>query len=496
MPRRGLAHTLVFSNLAQYLVTAARGNSEGLMLPLSNDNSATVQAIFKAEAQEPIAITCLDKPAGPIDATLCNYETVESANNELHDHLSYLLRLPFFKFLQIDLYRGCPFWEDDATCTESTCSIPNVDESEIPEEWRMDALSKVNPVANTYHELGGCYYRDSDFCILEDPQLGDFYDLTTIPERYTGYTGNGPRQIWRAIYEENCFNPRSTTVGILPQKAESDQTCLEEQVYNKIISGLHASISTHICLDYLNQTTGEWGPNLQCYLGRVASHPERLEYIYFNTVLLLRAIARITSHLEQYDFYLGVAGADDDLNEAKRSLGRVVEIAKQVGKFNESWMFSGADAISLREDFKSHFRNVSRIMDCIDCDQCRLWGKVQTTGVATAMKILFELDENSFSFHTNSSLDTVIQRSELATLFNTLNRFSESIQAANRFREMWLEDYPSESDESLGIQSGIGTIYRYCKDSAVGCVGGVARLWTKGLKSLETFTRGLDKAEL
>lgn len=57
---------------------------------------------------------------------------------------------------------------------------------------------------------------------------------------------------------------------------DSDPHCLEKRVYYKVISGaviivtwiqvlllidltgLHASISTHICLDYLNQSTGEW----------------------------------------------------------------------------------------------------------------------------------------------------------------------------------------------------------------------------------------------
>ena len=56
---------------------------------------------------------------------------------------------------------------------------------------------------------------------------------------------------------------------------DSDSHCLEKRVYYKVISGavlllhgesyllidltgLHASISTHICHDYLNQSTGEW----------------------------------------------------------------------------------------------------------------------------------------------------------------------------------------------------------------------------------------------
>ncbi|KAJ3829586.1 hypothetical protein F5880DRAFT_1521551, partial [Lentinula raphanica] len=86
---------------------------------------------------------------------------------------------------------------------------------------------------------------------------------------------------------------------------------------------------------------------------------------------------------------------------------------------------------SLREDFKASFRNVFRIMDCIECDQCRLWGKVQTADLATAMKILFDLDDNVF-------------KSELAALSNPPNRFSESIQAATRF--MSLAQPPAHAD--------------------------------------------------
>jgi hypothetical protein len=50
----------------------------------------------------------------------------------------------------------------------------------------------------------------------------------------------------------------------------------------------------------------------------------------------------------------------------------------------------------LRDEFKHNFRNVSRILDCIGCDKCRLWGKLQISGLGTALKILFELDDNAF----------------------------------------------------------------------------------------------------
>ena len=100
-------------------------------------------------------------------------------------------------------------------------------------------------------------------------------------------------------------------------------------------------------------------------------------------------------------------------------------------------------------------------MDCVGCDKCRLWGKVQTTGVATALKILFELDEqaleyvqffshhsystqNTFSPHANSNL---LHRSEVVAMINTLFRFSESLKFYDDFRRMWQTNGSSNSKE-------------------------------------------------
>lgn len=157
------------------------------------------------------------------------------------------------------------------------------------------------------HSLPGCYYRDSDYCYSDDPdegnahidarttkanrtQGGDYVDLLDNPERFTGYSGPSARGIWKAIYEENCFGQSKDTIqaetysplALNPllqlspfEESEPEGECLEKRVYYKIISGklevslslliadaevagLHASISTHVCYDYLNQKTGEW----------------------------------------------------------------------------------------------------------------------------------------------------------------------------------------------------------------------------------------------
>jgi ERO1-like protein beta len=118
-------------------------------------------------------------------------------------------------------------------------------------------------------ELPGCYYRDSDFCFLDDmtgafplllykPQPnchleGDYVDLSLNPERFTGYGGASAHGVWRAIYEENCFGDSESSLSkmsrpgvVLPDTMAEvlymdgdipQEQCLEKKVYYKVISG-------------------------------------------------------------------------------------------------------------------------------------------------------------------------------------------------------------------------------------------------------------------
>lgn len=316
------------------------------------------------------------------------------------------------------------------------------------------------------------------------------------PERFTGYAGPSAHRVWKAIYEENCFGlselgllsssspnpglvslPDSMTGALRADGTESTKECLERRVYYKVISGLHASISTHLCYEELNQTTGEWvrshyavtaveaslrlrspriqGPNLQCFISRVAAYPERLQYIYFDAVLVLRAVARLGPYLSAYDYC--ATGTHDDDTETHARLSKVIDIASRVGRFDETVLFRGENANVLKAEFKEHFRNVTRIMDCVGCDRCRLWGKVQTTGIATALKVLFELDTKTLEYvhlffsylslvslillprYSPKSNANLLQRSEVVALINVLHRLVESLHMVQDFRRMWAE---------------------------------------------------------
>jgi ERO1-like protein beta len=157
--------------------------------------------------------------------------------------------------------------------------------------------------------------------------------------------------------------------------------------------------------------------------------------------------------------------AHDEHATTINAVRKVVDIATATGKFDETVLFRGANAAVLKEEFKDHFRNVTRIMDCVGCDKCRLWGKVQTTGVATALKILFEMDEKALewvhfisyfmtrriktlgSLPSPSANSNLLSHTEVVALINTLHRFTESLHAVDLFRRMWRETSEDESEQ-------------------------------------------------
>lgn len=396
----------------------------------------------------------------------------------------------FFSFYRLNLFnKQCPFWSDDAgLCGNIACSVSTLEsEEDIPPTWRAEALSKLEgpkaghpgrqqqqerpkkkPLQGMLGENVGesCVveYDDEcdarDYCVPEDEGAaakGDYVSLVDNPERFTGYSGPGAWQVWDAIYRENCFlkppqqtfSPKGLNLGELKaaqdfrsivEKHERgqvvnaaarnegypvDDECLEKRVFYRLISGMHASISTHLCWDYFNRTTGEWLPNVQCYRERLHNHPERISNLYFNFALLSRAVDKLHGYLQNYSFCANDPDQDQVTKQWVSQLSHTLSSGPRI--FDEGIMFQDQEGISLKEDFRNRFRNVSRLMDCIGCDKCRLWGKLQTAGYGTALKVLFEFDEKE------NKGNLQLRRTELVALVNTLGRASHSVFAVQQF---------------------------------------------------------------
>ena len=429
-----------------------------------------------------------------------SFENLESLNSAVTNSLQDVTQsTDFFAYYRLNLYnRKCPYWGDEhAMCGNIACAVSTLDdEKDIPPIWRAEELSKLHgpkaqhPGRQQQKDRGrrplqgnlgdkvdeNCVVEyddecdDRDYCLPEDESAtakGDYVSLVENPERFTGYAGTDPHMVWDAIYKENCFSkPTSSSPSsgkgaggplnvfqaahdlrsvIQSSSAEPmlDDTCIEKRVFYRLISGMHASISMHICHDYLDQKTGAWGPNVTCYEDRFSNHPEYLANLYFNYALVHRAVTKLEPYLKTYQFCAG----DQAENAATRSkVAELVEIAATTPLvFDESVMFQDpASGIELKEDFRNRFRNVSRLMDCVGCDKCRLWGKLQTAGYGTALKVLFEFDDGE---------DFSLKRTELVALVNTFARISHSISSAAFFRSKLESADASTSQEGRKLRS-------------------------------------------
>lgn len=397
-------------------------------------------------------------------------------------------------------------------CGNIACAVNTLDnEEQIPLIWRAKELGRLEgPTAvhptkrlqknrNLESPFDGVLganvgesciveYDDEsderDYCIPEDEgtgSRGDYVSLVDNPERFTGYAGEGTKQIWDAIYRENCFSSSSlaqdisfSTTNLLQRSAANElqsvirqhgrkqvfeqpgskllnihhrsgnsynyeYECLEKRVFYRIVSGMHTSISAHICAEYLNQMTGKWGPNLQCYKDRLHNHTDKISNLYFNFAVVLRAINKLGTYLKEYTFCSHDTTQNLITKSKVQSLISTISAAPQV--YNENLMFVNGEGPRLKEDFKTRFRNISRIMDCVGCDKCRLWGKLQTAGYGAALKVLFETDNYSGEVPR-------LKRTEIVALFNTLARISSSVEIIKNFEAMIEEESRLKNDES------------------------------------------------
>ncbi|XP_050299066.1 ero1-like protein [Anthonomus grandis grandis] len=421
---------------------------------------------------------CFCQLEGKIDECNCKIDTVDSFNNvKIFPRLQSLLVKDFFRFFKVNLRRPCPFWVDDSKCAMRYCHVEYCEQNEIPEGLKGEAkpatkytengeddcdehtnLGYLNTTISEKAQLDIEKWLAHDqaqdnFCVEEENgNDSEYVDLLLNPERFTGYAGESAHRIWRTIYLENCFRPKNTfSFNPYIQTATLNSMCLEERVFYRAISGLHASINIHLSANYLlsnkhglslKDPKGEWGPYLEEFRTRFSPEstngegPHWLRNLYFVYLIELRALAKAAPYLEREDYYTGNASEDYDTKMAIKDLLSVIK--KFPDHFDETTMFKGTkEAEKLKYEFKQHFRNITRIMDCVGCDKCRLWGKLQTQGLGTALKILFG---GQFDYDVAGNLrnrkEMQLKRNEIVSLLNAIGRLSTSIYKLDDFRQM------------------------------------------------------------
>ena len=468
---------------------------------------------------------------GAVEDCRCDFETADDATSEFFGPLLRdLTRRSFFRYFKVALDRPCPYWPDDGMCARRECAVESCADDEVPAPWLEEernrsewrgrgggdappgflceavdagpdaAVDRSFATGVDWSESGG----DEVWIDQPDDEAGMIYvDLKANPEGHTGYDGEPARRIWRAIYEENCFDldeapsPKEQLVlawrrdVVRDAAAPSAGQCLERRVFYKLVSGLQASISTHIATsdfgfwdvvrsapaDFRRRSSAFFGAffekclpgedtcaadaapqrspfvNDALFVDRVGGHRDRLDNLYFAYLFVLRAVTRAGAELVDYDYATGDAADDARTAALVRRLvaseaapldarGDCAAADAARAAFDETLLFAAPEDArmspleralarehvdELRGQFLSRFRNVSQIMDCVTCERCRLWGKLQILGLGTALKILLA-DGDAFGLG-------VLQRNEVVALVNTLAQLAKSVDSIRAWQK-------------------------------------------------------------
>ncbi|XP_073283962.1 endoplasmic reticulum oxidoreductin-1-like isoform X2 [Primulina huaijiensis] len=371
------------------------------------------------------------KYTGIVGDCCCDYETMDTINEAvLHPLLQELVKTSFFRYFKVKLWCECPFWPDDGMCELRDCSVCECPEDEFPEPFKKAMLyglpsddlkcqegNQQDVVDRTLDSKAFTGWIEADNPWTHDDETDNremtYVNLQLNPERYTGYTGASARRIWVAIYSENC--PKYT----------SGEICPEKRVLYKLISGLHSSISIHVASDcLLDETKNLWGSNLELMYDRVFRFPDHVRNLYFTFMFVLRAVEKEATYLEQAEYDTGNLEEDLKAHSLMRQLVYNPKLQAACPlPFDEAKLWQGQSGPELKLEIQKNFKNISALMDCVGCEKCRLWGKLQVLGLGTALKILFSVDGKN---QQNQPLQ--LQRNEVIALVNLLHRLSESVK--------------------------------------------------------------------
>ncbi|KAM9764715.1 ERO1-like protein alpha [Menidia menidia] len=436
---------------------------------------------------------CFCQVSGSLEDCACDVETIDAFNNQrMFPKLQTLLESDYFRFYKVNLEKPCPFWRADSHCGLRDCAVTPCSPNELPEGMRSPPQNKYSSEAaqqldeceqakhlgavdvslseQTREALQSWSQHDQEaqrFCVEDDEESPDsqYVDLLLNPERFTGYRGPEAWRIWNSIYEENCFKPLAVRRPLVPGSFQSasgaeartfyswlEGQCVEKRAFYRLVSGLHASINVHLSARYLLEDgwfQRNWGHNASEFRQRFDGEltggegPRRLRNLYFLYLTELRALAKALPFFQQPRLRLFTGRPEEDRRHKELLLQVLQEARSFPLHFDETSLFAGdeKEAVKLKEDIRLAFLNISRIMDCVGCFKCRLWGKLQTQGLGTALKILFsgrQIEALPKSSPQRPAFQ--LSRQEIVSLLNAFGRISTSIRELQTFRSLLAEE--------------------------------------------------------
>jgi len=340
---------------------------------------------------------------------------IDGMNDELEDLLCQIRKQSYFRMYSVDMLASCEYFPQELfECYSSTCEIYPLDEEDVPADIQKGDYAE--------HEF------QLDGWARWDMPSEDYYDTLQYPEEFTGYDGS---EIWRFIHDRIAFQDDEMNLPS-PANDQYDSDSWKAD-FNKAVSGLHSCISAQIVRGIDKKTAAgeefeegcEWtdaGAEFERRLSPRGETPLALENLYFTYMLMLSAVRAAKGRL--------LADCDEGKidEEAAESLRTVlsypliddvsIDIASK--RLHDHAVKDIASKETLWEA-RMRTRDLFRVMNCVQCNKCRLHGKIATMGLSTAFQLLLGKSGDGGDVR-------VVHRVELAALMTTLSKLSTAVK--------------------------------------------------------------------
>lgn len=381
----------------------------------------------------------------------------------------------FFRIFKIVLDAECPFWAVQRMCSNpSGCSVCQCDESQIPTAYKMKPIEEFVDRKHlaSFHRWSEQDKKPDNFWMKADElkmnsllsDLNDerkvkatYVDLKLNRPSYTSYKGG---KVWHQMYQENkkmgCEeNDEEKMMMLKNDDDEKLKECEEVNNFKKIVSGMQLNIDilsaeyhffkkhdTHDNDninsgndDYVVQKKnnqfdennkykdGHWEYSMDYFRRRVAPYPDRIENLYFTFSVLLKTVCHLAPILQECSCETG-----DDMGDLT-TRADLFQFLNQTFTSCQPKYIDQPLFYRKTTEVLSTFSTISRILDCVECEKCKLHGKLKMTALQLALRA------SSYD-HRIASLE----RNEVTALINALAYFADSIRIIKVFqrRLFWL----------------------------------------------------------
>lgn len=332
---------------------------------------------------------------------------IDSGSSTLGPLLHELRTLSYFRLYSCDMLASCEYMPQELfECYTESCEIYPIDDDEVPPPMKMSDFDEHN------FELDGWARWDMP--------SDDYYDTSQFPEEFTAYDGS---EVWGFIHNRIGFHEGAMGMD----EYDADDWKAD---FNKAMSGMHAMVSSLVVQgmsdkiesgDGIDPTSAWKDPKAEFErrLGPNGETPEAVENLYFQMMLILAGVREARGRLlSDCDAGKMDEGSTDTLRAIlSHPLLDDPSIDAAARRLKEHAL---KDSNSLWEA-RMRMRDLMRIMNCVQCNKCRLHGKISTLGLSTAIQLIVG--------HRGTGGDvTKIHRVELAALVTTLSKCNDAIE--------------------------------------------------------------------